>query len=65
MTRAGNRRVRELYDLAARVEALSPPDRLRLAAGLLEERQPDVALTLIRKVEMELSAVLLLGRKEG
>lgn len=48
-------------ELAERIEEMSPPDRLRLAAELLEERSPFLALSLVRKVELELSTALLLG----
>lgn len=52
----------ELAELAAKVRALSPPQRLILAAGLLEARKPKLALTVVRMVESELAAVLLVSR---
>lgn len=55
-----------LEALRAEIEALSPPDRLRLAAGLLEQRRPEMtrmAKTIIERVNDELGVELLLAMK--
>lgn len=52
----------DLTDLTARIEAMEPPDRLRLAAEALEARNPGLALMLVRRVEHELTAVLTVAR---
>jgi hypothetical protein len=49
---------------AKEIEALSPPERLRLAAGLLEKKQPRLALHIIDNVSAELGAALLLHGRE-
>ena len=54
-----------LRDLAAEIEALSPPDKLRFAADLLEHRKPDLAKTIIDKVGVELGAALMLARMKA
>lgn len=48
--------------LAKEIEALAPPEKLRLAALLLEERKPELALTILRRVATELGAALMLAR---
>jgi hypothetical protein len=55
----------ELEALAKRVNALSPPDRLRLAAVLMEHRRADVALPIIQNVadELRLAIMLSSGRR--
>jgi hypothetical protein len=45
-------------ELAKRIENMTPPAWLRLAAALLEARQPELALRLARRVADELSIVL-------
>ena len=50
--------------LAARVNAMTPPQRLRLAAALMEERKADVALPIIRKVADELQLALMLAERD-
>lgn len=52
----------ELQTLADRVNALPPPERLRLAAGLLEAKRPETAVIIIRAVADELTLALLLAR---
>ncbi len=47
-----------LKDLSGRIRSLSPPERLRLAADLLEERQPKMALQVAESVTRELHVVL-------
>jgi hypothetical protein len=54
----------ELEALARQVNALSPPDRLRLAADLLEHRRASTALPIIRKVADELGLALFLAARE-
>jgi hypothetical protein len=51
----------QIQALAAKVNALSPPERLRLAAGLLENRMGPTALIIIRNVADELAAAILLS----
>lgn len=46
--------------IAREIQALSPADRLRVAVGFLENQQPDLALTLVRRVAEELGAALAL-----
>jgi hypothetical protein len=53
----------ELEALAARVNALSPPDRLRLAAGLIEHRRVTTALPIIQKVHDELRLAIMLAER--
>ena len=65
MTSTGAGRGKDLEDLAAKVNLLTPPDRLRLAAGLLEARRASTALAIIRRVALELSAALLLAREDA
>lgn len=50
----------DLEKLAAEVEALSPADRLRLAAGLLEGGRAKLAHTIAERVVLELGAALAL-----
>jgi len=45
-----------------RISELSPPDKLRLAAELLEAQRPELALFVSHMVVRELGAVLA-GRK--
>ena len=45
--------------LAEQIKDLSPPDKLRLAAGLLEGRKADLAYIVLRQVTDELGASLL------
>jgi hypothetical protein len=52
----------ELEDITKEIEALSPPDRLRIAADLLEQKKPRLELNIIDKVSAELGAALLLAR---
>ena len=47
-------------ELHAQIVALSPPDRLRLAADLLEAGRADLAATVARGVVTELGALLML-----
>ena len=53
---------KELVGLAERIKALSPPDKLRLAAGLLERGKAETAYTIMRQVTVELGAALALSR---
>lgn len=46
--------------LADEIKALSPPDKLRLAAGLLERKKPELALKIAHDVVAELGAELML-----
>lgn len=43
----------EVADLFKRIEGLSVPDRLRLAAGLLEGGQQKLAAQLVRRTHEE------------
>jgi hypothetical protein len=42
------------------LEELSPPDQLRLAAELLEKKNPRLAQAIVDRVSAELGAALLL-----
>lgn len=44
-------------DLAQRIKELPPAEQLRLAADLLDSRQPKVALQIVAKVNAELQAL--------
>jgi hypothetical protein len=52
----------EIQALADKVNALTPPARLRLAAGLMEARHSDTALVIMRRVADELQLALLLAK---
>jgi hypothetical protein len=52
----------DLRNLAAEIEALSPADKLRLAADLLERQRPELAKTILDKVAVELGAALVLTK---
>lgn len=47
--------------LRADIESLSPPERIRLAADLLEARQPRLALGLLRSIVADLEALKAAG----
>lgn len=49
-----------LERLAAEIGRLSPPEKLRLAAGLLDEGRPEMAFTIAERVVLELGAALAL-----
>lgn len=53
----------QLELLARRVNSLSPPDRLRLAAALMEHRRSETALPIIRKVADELQLAIMLAER--
>lgn len=55
----------ELQALADKVNALPPPERLRLAAGLLEQRRPTTALAIIERIAQELRMAILLKGDRG
>lgn len=52
----------DLNDLAASIRDLSPPDKLRLAAGLLEATRAELAYQIADQVLLELGAALALAR---
>jgi hypothetical protein len=52
----------EVEAIAEKIKELSPPDKLRLAAELLEHKKADLAYHLITQVKEELGAALLLRR---
>ena len=49
----------EIFD---QIEAMSPPDKLRFAAALLENKKPEIAKSIIDRVSAELGAALLFAR---
>ena len=53
----------ELELLRKRIDRLSPPDRLRLAAELMEHRMSSTALPIIRKVADELRLAIMLAER--
>ena len=52
----------KLLDLKRKIENMTPGDRLRLCAGLIEKGEYDIAETLTSQVVDELRAVRLLRR---
>ena len=54
-----------LSELHAEIVALSPADRLRLAADLLEAKRVDLAATIAGGVVTEIGALLALRRLKG
>lgn len=50
-------------EIADRIVALPAPEKLRLAAELLEERKLEMAHALIERVYQEVTALMLLGGK--
>lgn len=54
--------MRDADALMRDIEALSPPDRLRLAAELMEARKGHLALPLIERVALELGAAIALSK---
>lgn len=53
----------DLDALKAEIEALDAPDRLRLAAGLLEHGKTKIAHSIAERVVLELGAALALQQK--
>jgi hypothetical protein len=53
--------VADLNKLKAEIDSLSPPQKLRLAAELLENRQAKLAHTIAERVVLELGAALMLA----
>lgn len=52
----------EVAALNAEIRALSPPDKLRLAANLLEAKKPELAHTIAEQVVLELGAAMALRK---
>lgn len=50
----------ELEDIAQAIEKLSEPDKLRLAAELLEHKKDELAYRVIDAVRLELGAAIVL-----
>lgn len=57
-----NEAARTIHALAERIETLTPPERLRLAAALMEERQGELAYAIAHKVVDELGLAIGLCR---
>lgn len=55
----------QLVALAARVKSLSPSEKLRLAAELLDGNRAQLAHQIAEQVVFELGAALALARREG
>lgn len=55
----------KLLALKAKIEAMSPGNRLRLCAGLIEQGEYDIAETLTSNVVDELRALRLLRNRNG
>lgn len=53
----------ELLTLKAKIEKLSPPDKLRLAAMLIEQGKLALAETIAADVHAQLAALRILGSK--
>ncbi len=49
-------------ELQRDIDKLSPADRLRLAAGLLEAQRPELAHVIAERVVLELGAALALQK---
>jgi hypothetical protein len=49
--------------LKARIDQLSPPDKLRLAADLLEKNSPEVAHAIAESVVLELGGAIELSKR--
>lgn len=58
---SGLRDLTELTALAGKADELSPPDQLRLAAGLLDAAEPELALRVSEKVVNALHLALLVN----
>lgn len=54
----------DMLALAAKIEALDPPERLRLAASLLEVQRDDIAYSIVERVTTELGAAIALRQIE-
>lgn len=54
---------KDLEDLAAEIRALPLPDRLRLAAGLLESQRAEMAYAILDTARVELGAALALAKR--
>ena len=54
--------VSNVSDLADKIERMSPPEKLRLAADLLDARHAQIALTVARGVVDEFDLALRLQR---
>lgn len=55
----------EVVALHAQISALSPPQKLRLAADLLDAKRPELAHAIIDRVAVELGAALMLRSAKG
>ncbi len=55
----------DLEDLVRRIRALSRPDRLRLAADLIDGGREDIAAKIASEVVEELAVRSLLGKRGG
>ena len=53
----------DLEALAAKIQAMPPPDKLRLAANLLEQRNAKLAHTIAKSVVDELGLVLFVHER--
>lgn len=56
---------KDLMKLAADIEALSPPDQLRVAAELLDAGKTWLAYSIADRVVLQLGAALCLARKHA
>jgi hypothetical protein len=57
--------VADIDAIKAKIEALSPPAKLRLAADLLEAGRGELAHTIADRVATELGAALALAKLGG
>jgi hypothetical protein len=53
----------EYLEILKKITSLSPPDTLRLAAELLEQRKPVLAEAIARKIVDELAALRIAGAR--
>lgn len=54
----------DMLALATKIKQMSPPDQLRLAAGLMEAEQADIAYSIVERVTTELGATIALREIE-
>jgi hypothetical protein len=52
--------VSDIHELAEQIKALTPPERLRMAADLMERKRGDIAYVIAKTVVDELGAALAL-----
>ncbi len=59
----GSKTYEQLQALAEKTLSLHPADKLRLAAALLEQSLPELALTIAKRAAQEIELAQLLGHR--